>query len=126
MVANVSWGHGDVAGASEEINLLDPQRIVISPSSLELDVDETSQMSATAYYRDGSSLDVTLLGRWTSLDVSVAPVNAAGLVTGAAEGTTTLRFVYGTAANSAAVEVLPPPVPAPTPGDDDEWYWATV
>lgn len=116
----VSWGHGDIADAETAIDPLDPQRIAISPSAVQLDVGDALQLAAVAYYRDGSSRVVTVLGRWTVADNTVASIGErGGRVTGLAFGETVARFSYGNASARATVVVH-----LPTPSNsDDGWYY---
>ncbi|MEG2889727.1 MAG: Ig-like domain-containing protein, partial [Aeromonas sp.] len=50
----------------------------------------TGQLAATGSYSDGSNLDVTASVTWVSSNPAVATVNASGLVTGVAPGSTTI------------------------------------
>lgn len=82
------------------------ERVDISPTNFVLAVDETRQMSAIATYSGGTTLDVTGSVEWSSDDESVATVDAAGLVTGAAVGSTAIRATLGPTVGGASVIVL--------------------
>jgi len=118
-VADVSWGHGNIAGAPATIDPLDPRRVALSPPAALIDVGDTARYTATAFYSDGSSVDVTSLGQWSVADLSVAKIDATGLLTGVGAGATAVRFSYGTAtarADATVFAVLPQQ-------SDDDWWW---
>jgi DNA/RNA endonuclease G (NUC1) len=64
----------------------DPATVTVSPSSGQLAVGATMQMSAAAVDSLGQPTTTTMT--WTSLDASIASVSSSGLVTGVAAGTT--------------------------------------
>lgn len=101
----ISWGHGDIAGATVPIDPMQPASIVLSPASAVLEPDQAASFTATAYYRDGSAKDVTRDGRWSTADGDVVTVDRSGKVVGVAEGTTALSFALGTASASATITV---------------------
>lgn len=115
----VSWGHGNIADAPTTVDPLQPARIAISPSSAALNVGDSLSLTVTAYYSDGSSSDVTDLGRWSSADASIATIDSMGTVRGIDDGNTSMSFVYGSGLASCAVEVQG----APSPSTDDDWWW---
>jgi len=75
-------------------------------------VGETSQLTATALYEDGSSADVTREARWTSALSSVASISTDGVLTARALGTTTISLQYPLSNpalfRNATVVVTPP------------------
>lgn len=101
----VRWGHGDVEGASASIDQTRPLRVEISAPASSLSVGDEMQMTATAYYKDSSTRDVTSLGRWTSSRPAIATVNRAGKVRGIDDGDTLIRFAYGTASDRTFLSV---------------------
>lgn len=58
-------------------------------------VTTTQQMIATATMEDGSTRVVTSLVTWASSDATKGTVSAGGLVTGVADGTTTISATLG-------------------------------
>jgi hypothetical protein len=55
------------------------KEIQITPKSLELGLGEEGKFSATGFYSDGSSSDLTILGDWGILDKSIASVSGGNL-----------------------------------------------
>lgn len=55
---------------------------------------ETSQLTATATFSDGTTHDVTSSATWVSSNSEVATVSDAGLVTAVDAGTTTIKAIY--------------------------------
>ena len=80
-------------------------RIMISPSSSELEVGETVELSALALNRPGSPV----LGKisWTSEDPAIATVSDSGVVTAVESGTTTIWGQLGVFSGSATIIVRP-------------------
>lgn len=66
---------------------------VTGPDS-SIEVYRNTQLTATAYYSDGSYKDVTNTSTWDSSDPLVATVTQAGFVEGIAEGTTNITAEY--------------------------------
>lgn len=92
------------------------ERIEVSPTNFLVDIDDIRQMSAIAFYSGGTSIDVTASVEWSSDDEDVATVDAAGLVTGVAVGSTVIRGTLGAGLGAASVIV--------SAGlDDDEWFF---
>ncbi|MCI0433649.1 MAG: Ig-like domain-containing protein [Gemmatimonadetes bacterium] len=73
-------------------------------------VGGTAQLSAWVVDGLGQKLNLTLT--WSSLDGTIASVNAQGLVTGRAKGVARITAVYGSFADTARVWVAPTLVPA--------------
>jgi hypothetical protein len=65
----------------------------------------TQQMVATATYDDGHTAVITSIVTWASSDVTKATINAAGLATKVAAGTTTLSASYGGKTGSTVATV---------------------
>ncbi len=81
----------------------------VSPSTSSLAIGATAQLSATT--RDASGN--TLTGRtitWASGNNSIATVNATGLVTAVAAGSTTVTATAEGRSGQATITVTPPPV----------------
>src|SRR5690606_31249756 len=79
--------------------------VILDPATLELEIDETATLTPTVDAVGGADESVT----WASSDVTVATVDADGLVTAVAAGTATITAtsVFDvTVEGSAAVTVL--------------------
>ena len=75
------------------------QSIRISPSATSISIGQNQQFTATGYYNDGSSKDITGSALWASSNNSIARISNSGLVashaTGLASITATLSGVAG-------------------------------
>jgi uncharacterized protein YjdB len=78
--------------------------VKLNPTSTVLQVGQSAKFTATAYYADGSPLDVTNLGTWTA-GSQIIELPSKGTVHAVAEGSTTLGFVYAGFSLSAPVDV---------------------
>jgi len=79
--------------------------ISVNPNTLSLAAAATLSLHATGSYSDGSTKDLTSLAKWSSSDLKVATVSAAGVVTGVASGVATVAAQSGTFNGSATVTV---------------------
>jgi hypothetical protein len=61
--------------------------IAVTPANPSFALGTTEQMTATGTYSDGSTLDITSSVTWTSQHPSIATINAQGLATSVAVGT---------------------------------------
>lgn len=92
----------DGISGSATVNVLPPVivGIAVDPASSTIFVGDTTQLTATATYSDGSSADVTGAAAWTSSDTGVATVDT-GAVEGVGAGLATISAevdgVVGTA-----------------------------
>ncbi len=89
-----------------------PASISVDPSSLELLIGESGELSATVFDSAGDVLIVSVA--WESLDPSVASVSSSGLVEGLAPGTATVRASAGSATADAAIMVNDPSAGPPS------------
>src|SRR6476661_8777284 len=81
----------------------------VSGPTSDVAVGGTLQLTATALDAKGTAL----AGRpvtWTSVSPTIATVNAAGLVTGVAAGSTAITATIGGQTGSQTINVIPPPV----------------
>jgi trimeric autotransporter adhesin len=84
--------------------------LTMSPTSAELRPDQTRQLTATPRAADGQTLqDRTIV--WSSSAPAVARVSGTGLVTGLSEGRATITASTEGRSATAAITVLPAPVP---------------
>jgi uncharacterized protein YjdB len=82
--------------------------IAISPLTASIATAATQQFAATATYSDGTQAVVTGTVTWTSANPAVATVNASGLATGVAAGSTTLTASVGTVVSAPATLTVTP------------------
>ena len=93
------------------------QSIEITPSAASAAAGTTSQLTATGIYSDGGHRDLTYDAAWSSSNSAVANVNAGGVASAAAPGTTTISAKFQglsgsgtltvTAATLVSLEVTP-------------------
>ena len=79
--------------------------ISVSPNPQNLVVGATQQFSALATYSDGATQDITATATWTAAVPTVATVNAAGLATALAPGTTAITASLNGVSGSATLNV---------------------
>lgn len=91
------------------------ESIVITPATATVQVDATQQYTAIGTYADATSDDITADVTWDSSDVATATIDADGLATGVAEGTTTITAeLDGITSNDATLNVTAPTLVAIT------------
>src|SRR5439155_219087 len=83
---------------------------VLSPAAASVPVNTTQQFTATGNYSDGSSRDLTALVTWGSSSTAVATVDANGLVTAVAAGSTNISATLGSISNSTSLTVTAPTI----------------
>ena len=81
--------------------------VVVSPAADTIPRGDTLRLVAEALDANGHRVDGAVFG-WSSSDVSVASVDAAGLVTGVGEGTATITAAAGSARGTAGITVQNP------------------
>jgi len=70
-------------------------KIIVQPTSMNLEVGESQKIdSVTAYYVDSGLVNLTLSGCSYSSSSSHATVNSSGTITGASEGSATITISY--------------------------------
>lgn len=82
-----------IAASSTSLSVLRVPRISglsIAPQAIGLAVGFPGQASATVFFQDGGSLDVTALAQWSVSDPTKALVGSGGALLGLAKGSTTL------------------------------------
>ncbi len=84
--------------------------IAVSPAGSSLPVNTSLQFTATGTYKDGSSRDLTSLVNWASFATATATINAGGLATGVAAGSTTITASLGTIIGSTSLTVTAPTI----------------
>ena len=84
--------------------------ITLSPLASSMPVNTTQQFTATGSYSDGSSRDLTALVSWSSSAPSNATIDATGLVTSVAAGSTTITATLGSVTQSTTLTVTNPTI----------------
>jgi uncharacterized protein YjdB len=82
--------------------------ITISPLTASIATAATQQFAATATYSDGTQALVTGTVTWASANPAVATINASGLATGVAAGSTTLTASVGTVVSAPTTLTVTP------------------
>lgn len=90
-------------------------QVIVSPDSAAIPVGGTQQFTATVLDLHGNPLACT--PTWSSSNTAAATVNASGLATGVAPGTTTITATCQAASGSATLTVFNPNTP-PVANDD--------
>jgi len=68
-------------------------------------VGATAQFSAIATMSNGTTQDVTSLSAWSSSNSGTATVSSSGVVTGVAEGSTTVQATYLSVSGTDAITI---------------------
>lgn len=79
--------------------------ITVTPSNASVAMGETQAFAANGIFSDGSSTDITSSVTWSSNAANVAAVDATGLATGVASGSTAITATSGTVSGSANLTV---------------------
>ena len=87
-----------------------PESLDVTPSSLSLDVDQSAQITAVVRGCDGV---ISVPVGWSSAQSSIASVDAAGVVTGRAGGSTSVTASAGSLSRNVAVTVSEGPIVDP-------------
>lgn len=94
----------ETEGDEQDVVLEPVARITLTPSPLNLAVNEDRQMTARAFNEDGNELTEAEF-EWSIDDETIATVNQNGVVTGVQVGTTTVRVESGDEVATATVVV---------------------
>src|SRR5712692_5545095 len=84
--------------------------INLSPAGASIPVNTTQQFTATGSYSDGSSRDLTALVSWSSSSTATASIDANGLATAVAAGSTTISATLGSVTQSTTLTVTAPTI----------------
>ena len=79
--------------------------VSVTPNATSVSVSAQVSFKATGKYSDGSSKDLTSSAQWASSDSGTAAINAAGVATGMAVGTTTISAQSSGITGSATLTV---------------------
>ena len=84
--------------------------IAVGPAASSLPINTSQQFTATGVYKDGSSRDLTSLVSWSSSAAATATIDAAGVATGKAAGSTTISASLGAVKGSTSLTVTAPTI----------------
>ena len=103
----VSATAGEASGAVVVTVMQSAGSVVVTPASGAVALGDTLRLTAEAFDENGHLIDGAAFS-WSSGDVSVATVDASGLVSGAAEGTVTVSATADDASGTAEITVENP------------------
>jgi len=83
------------------------QTITVSPANASLAPGLSLQFDAVGSYSDNTTHDLTTSAGWSTADSTVATINASGLATAIADGSTTVSATLGSANGSTGLTVAP-------------------
>lgn len=89
--------------------------ISVTPAAPSIQTGSARQFTATGSFSDSTTQDLTSTATWSSSNTAVAIINAAGLATAVALGTTTIAAASGAISGSTTLTITasaPPPPPA--------------
>jgi hypothetical protein len=99
---------GKTATATVTVTAASLSSIVAAPATAALMPAGTQQLTVTGTFNDGTTADLTAMATYASDKDTVATVNAAGLVTGVAEGSATITVTASGKTATVAVTVTTP------------------
>jgi hypothetical protein len=97
---------GKNGGASLQVTNATLTSITISPSSTSTALGTSVQFAATGHFSDGSTQILSTQVNWSSTDVNVATINANGIASSVATGTTTINATMLSVNGSATLTVF--------------------
>jgi uncharacterized protein YjdB len=90
-------------------NVVTVTAISVTPQNASLAVGATQQFTATGTFSNGSQGNITSSATWTTSDVTVATISAAGIAAGVAQGPVTITATVGAINGSASLTGTPSP-----------------
>jgi uncharacterized protein YjdB len=94
------------ANATVTVTAAEFEALQVQPSALSLAPGEVQQLSAIETYSNGTRIDRSAEAQWSSDDAAVAQVDAGGVLTAQAGGSTQVHAQVGGHQGSATVEVV--------------------
>ncbi len=95
----ITAAHGTIKGTTVLTVTAAPGPVLVSititPVTPSLTIGTQVQFTATGYYSDGSTQNLTVTANWSSSAPGVATINPAGLATGVDSGQTTIEAAVG-------------------------------
>jgi uncharacterized protein YjdB len=101
------FSNGSLTVTAAAANLVS---IAIAPAASSMPVNTGQQFTATGTYNDGSSADLTALVTWSSSTTATATVDATGLATALAAGSTNISAVFAGVTQSTTLTVTAPTI----------------
>jgi uncharacterized protein YjdB len=80
--------------------------VAVTPANSSMAVGTTKQFTATGTFSDSSTQDITTTVTWTSSTAAAATINAQGLASSVATGSTTIKATFGSVSGSTGLTVL--------------------
>ena len=106
--ATITATSGSASGSATVTVVQEVSAVTVSPATASLAaLGDTVRLAAQAFDENGHRVEGAEFG-WSSSDVSVARVDASGLVTGVAEGTATVTAAAGDASGASEITVKNP------------------
>ena len=97
---------GTVSGAGNvSVTATSLSSITITPAAFSIAAGQNKQLSATGYYSNGTSQDVTSQVTWNSQNTASATVNSSGLVSGVSAGSATITATLGSTTGTTVATV---------------------
>jgi len=93
--------------------------MALSPLAASLPVNTSQQFTAIGNYSDGSTSDLTALVTWSSSSTATATIDASGLLTAVAAGSTNVSATFAGISQSTSVTVTAPSIVSITVTPDD-------
>ncbi len=91
------------------------QSITVTPANPTITNGQTEAFTATGYYADLTTANLTSQVTWSSSATTVATINSQGLASSVAAGTTTITATLTGISGSTSLTVVNPPPPPPPP-----------
>ncbi|NNU14609.1 DUF1566 domain-containing protein, partial [Vibrio parahaemolyticus] len=101
-------GFSDTANLTVTAAVLESIEVTPDPIEVGIGSDKAGTLTATGYYSDGTTPDITSLVDWTGQNTTIATVETGGLVTGVASSstTTTIATLDGIFSNEVTINVM--------------------
>lgn len=104
--ATLTATNGAISGsATLAVTAATLSSLAITPATPSVTAGASTPLTATGTYTDGSTANLTGTSTWTSSTPAIALVNAGGLVTGVAQGTSTITATSGGVSGSVTLTV---------------------
>jgi uncharacterized protein YjdB len=104
--STITAASGSVSGtASLTVSAATLVSIAVTPASSSMAVGTTKQYTATGTFSDSSLQDITAVAVWTSSTPATATINAQGLASSVATGSTTIGAAFGSVSGSTGLTV---------------------
>lgn len=106
-VVGCGGGGGGGTGGNSGVRANIVQSIAVTPAAISTNTNTTKQLTATATYADGATLDVTSIASWVSAAPTVVSVSNSGLVAAAGNAQTGIKVTasIGGAVGQSSISV---------------------